>query len=368
MLLALLLLACARPPASQVPFSDPADPGLFDAGVTTRHFIDARGKALTVEIWYPAAAEPGDEPDPYPELAFTLDAYRDAPPVAGPWPLVAFSHGYGGIRWQSAFLTEHLARHGFVVVAPDHPHNTLYDLDPTLTAEVAAERPGDIVSSVDYVHEAVRDPRDALVGMVASSAYGVVGHSFGAFTALVVGGGVLDPASGAAWCAEHDPAGCDFFADLDTAVLAQAVPDPRASATVTLAPGGWYAFGDDGLQGVRAPLELAGDADSDLPYDEEGRPTWEALGAPKRLLTLHGAGHWGFTDLCRFVPGLLDCSGASGGFMEPERVRTVTKTAVTASLEVQVAHDDRYQPFVDAPAWEGQDDVTFEEAAPPGAR
>ena len=38
----------------------------------------------------------------------------------GRFPLVVFSHGYGGLRTQSSFLTAHLASWGFVVAAPDH--------------------------------------------------------------------------------------------------------------------------------------------------------------------------------------------------------------------------------------------------------
>ncbi len=36
------------------------------------------------------------------------------------WPLVVFSHGYHGCGPQSKFLTEGLAAHGYIVVAPNH--------------------------------------------------------------------------------------------------------------------------------------------------------------------------------------------------------------------------------------------------------
>ena len=37
------------------------------------------------------------------------------------WPVVAFSHGSGAYRASYAFWTEHLASHGYVVCACDHP-------------------------------------------------------------------------------------------------------------------------------------------------------------------------------------------------------------------------------------------------------
>src|SRR5262249_27794141 len=55
------------------------------------------------------------------------DAVRDAAPRAGRFPLVAFSHGYGGHRRQSTFLCTHLASHGYVVVSADHAGNTVLD-------------------------------------------------------------------------------------------------------------------------------------------------------------------------------------------------------------------------------------------------
>ena len=52
-------------------------------------------------------------------------AYLDAEPaLGGPWPIILFSHGNQGIKEQSFFLTEHLASHGYLVVAPDHQYNT----------------------------------------------------------------------------------------------------------------------------------------------------------------------------------------------------------------------------------------------------
>ena len=51
----------------------------------------------------------------------------DAPVVAGPRPLVVFSHGRSGLRTSYVMLCEGLAARGFVVVALDHPGDTLLD-------------------------------------------------------------------------------------------------------------------------------------------------------------------------------------------------------------------------------------------------
>src|SRR5262245_37468056 len=133
-------LTRTRKPLSMPRMSyEPFSRGPHPAGVRTAELIDAvRDRPLDVEIWYPAAdRHRGQDVDPercdrYELLAglplVTQQAARDAAPAAGRFPLVVFSHGYGGHRRQSTFLCTHLASHGYVVVAPDHTGNTLRDV------------------------------------------------------------------------------------------------------------------------------------------------------------------------------------------------------------------------------------------------
>src|SRR5262252_3210326 len=115
----------------------------------------SRDRLLRTEIWYPAAesargmpASPITDFDPVlaPLLGNShvpLTAVRDVPISRdAPFPLIAFSHGNGGVRFQNTFQTERLASHGFVVVAPDHTGNTILDVgaDPNSVAN----RPLDI--------------------------------------------------------------------------------------------------------------------------------------------------------------------------------------------------------------------------------
>jgi dienelactone hydrolase len=68
----------------------------------------------------PTAPIPAGLPSTLPTMLAT-SAYENVPISAkGPFPVVLFSHGYGGYPEQSSFLTDHLATWGFVVVAPDH--------------------------------------------------------------------------------------------------------------------------------------------------------------------------------------------------------------------------------------------------------
>lgn len=370
LLLAGLVGAC-RP--GQVP-NEPADTDLaappdalapdvvgpYAVGFSTARVSRPDLDDLVLEVWYPATPDDTDTVDPYEEGVLSLagGAWRDAPVDArgAPYPVVAFSHGFGGIRFQSAYLTEFLASHGLVVVAPDHKGSTLMDLDPDHSADVAVRRPRDISDAVDAVRDGVIDGLD-----VDAERFAMVGHSFGAWTALAVGGGLLDGAAFEQVCATEDHAACDFFVGqhFNAADAARfATPDPRAAVTVMLAPGAWYAFSPDGsgLSGVRAPLVLGGTRDSDLPYEAETVGTYAALGSPKALGSLEGAGHWGFSNMCDLIP-FDDCAGTERDYMDPMRVRELVDSRVLAHIRANLLgreEDRAWLVGTEDMAWESE--------------
>jgi predicted dienelactone hydrolase len=95
----------------------------------------ARGdRTLTVDIWYPAArrshAETATLDLTLADLAIAEvelpGVLAEPAPARGSFPLVVFSHGHGGVRFQSWFLMRALASHGFVVAAPDHAGDARY--------------------------------------------------------------------------------------------------------------------------------------------------------------------------------------------------------------------------------------------------
>ncbi len=341
----------------------PDERGPYEAGFVTLVHTDPRGKELTVEVWYPARPGEGDQPDSYwPELNFTFDAYRDAPPDprGAPYPLAAFSHGYGGIRYQSPYLTEHLARHGWVVAAVDHNHNTFMDLDMDFAAQVLAERPGDVRHAVDHVLALSADGHPLLEGMIEGPGYAMLGHSFGAVTTLIVAGGELDIPYALAFCEEFDLYACAYTGTLGEQTFEDAVPDARVQTAVAISPGAWYIFGPDGigLQAVTGTLVFGGDEDDELDYDEEIRPAYEALGAPKAMATLADAGHWGFSDLCEVVPIFPECHGE--GWMDVEQVHAISVPLTTAYLGVTMLGDERYAPWLDPAYLSAVEGLTWE--------
>src|SRR5262249_22406265 len=171
---------------------------------------------LAMEAWYPATdahagADLDTRQDMYEMLPglprVTQEAVRDAEPRSGRYPLVLFSHGFGGHRRQSTFFCTHVASHGYVVAACDHTGNTVFDVMRAALAARAGEpmpdfgdalrsfavaRPADVrAGSGPAAYRALRDQLlDGLAGeprtLSDRDRIGMSGHSFGGWTTLVV--------------------------------------------------------------------------------------------------------------------------------------------------------------------------------------
>ena len=358
------------PPApSPAPAPDePDEPGPYAPGVTTLTWDDATGHRHTVEVWYPAITFDRRLPDPYPGFNVTRQGLRDADAdlTGAPYPLVAFSHGLQATRLQSIFITEHLASHGYVVVAPDHVGSLILDTVRNRLVEVAMRRPSDVRAAVDRVF-ADAQGTGPLAGLISDDRYAMMGHSFGAFTALALSGGTLDVDAAVDWCADPPTAanGCNHINPnrFDPAAVASTdLSDPRVMATVAFSPGLWWTFGPNGSSLANLPptLMLAGTRDFILDYDVEARPTWQASPSAS-LLSVEDAGHLGFSDLCQFLSFFEDCVGPEGGFTSFEDVHRISVPAVTAFLDVHwrgnTTHDDWLRPD----AWSHEPLATWED-------
>ncbi len=244
--------------------------GPYPVGV--REFVIADDeRPLAVTVWYPALNPAGaPETTVYLPDLFPIpgQAIADAPPdvAGGPYPLVIFSHGFGGFRYQSTYLTEHLASYGFVVMSADHPGSSILDLlgeDVSLDevrqiltdsesegqllgrlmergqAERGLElvsvslalRPLDVLREIAFA-EALTAADRALAGAIDLQRIAVSGHSFGGYTALAAGGAQLDLRGLGQWCT--DPQGVSFDPQRRVAFHPEPLPAGQA-LTVCLA-------------------------------------------------------------------------------------------------------------------------------------
>jgi len=182
---------------------DPFVRGPFPVGVRTIQSLDtARNRSFPCEMWYPAAAQHQGQD----LVSGTQDvvilppgnvrrqtAVRNAAAREGSYPTIIFSHHSGGQRYAATFLCTHLSSHGYIVAALDHSEVSAPELRGAQgeTAEQKAARIQAVIAS------RVPDTRFLLDRVLSHTAslsdarpdpgrIGIVGHSFGGWTALAV--------------------------------------------------------------------------------------------------------------------------------------------------------------------------------------
>ena len=199
------------------------------------------------------------------QSAVATNSYRDAPLDTGnTYPVIIYSHGFGGHRDVAIFLTTHIASHGFVVASPEHIHRNL-PAQAFGTSESSPEKDqADVANTLAAL--------DAAFGDSANTArVGIIGHSAGARTAL------------------------------------DALANEAVLAAIPLAGGGEAPpeAADKPILVIVAELDLTVPTENSL-------ASYESAPGPKTFVNLAQAGHNSFTDSC---PVIL--AGGGLGMLEP---------------------------------------------------
>jgi predicted dienelactone hydrolase len=178
---------------------DPFVRGRFPVGVRTTQTRDtARNRSFSCEIWYPAAAQHAGQ-----DLALeTQDTFaapmqagersqaavRDAQTYRGTFPLIVFSHSSGGHRRNATFLCTHLSSRGYCVAALDHSEVVASEFarrEGETEEQKAARWDAVIASRVPDARFLIDSVLNNSGGLSLDAArIGIVGHSFGGWTAL----------------------------------------------------------------------------------------------------------------------------------------------------------------------------------------
>jgi predicted dienelactone hydrolase len=263
------------------------------------------GELFPVVLWYPTSAAPAplfltgslsvcSLPAMLCRLAtFEMQVASNAPPADGVFGLIVISHGAGGFSLNHRDLAMALASHGYVVAAPTHPRGKGND---RYGVGVWIGRPKQVSRVIDAVlDDAVLGPR------VQRERIGVVGHSNGGFTALVVAGAKPSPRASIAHCQQHpDDANYCSYGGSGAREAAQKVGDipdardPRVRAIVLMAPNA-VPFTPEALAQVAVPVRVYGaerDALTLVRYHAE--PLVKALPSQTEYVLVKGAGHFSF--------------------------------------------------------------------------
>jgi predicted dienelactone hydrolase len=258
---------------------DLVNPDQVDVVQSQTH-IHRYDRPIRLELWYPALPEttPGTTyqtllRDGHTPVFLQGQARRDAPRLAGDWPLVILSHGYPGNRFLMGHLGEKLASQGYVVASLDHADST-YDNKAAL-ASTLVNRTKDTA----FVAASLGDWAD-------TTRYAIIGYSMGGYGALVAGGAAIAPK---ALATDGAPAHGLWDFALDPTVA------HGLKAIIPIGPWGRQRglWDKVGMAGLRVPMFLmAGSADVISGYETGMRLIFEeAVNTSRHLLTFEGAGH-----------------------------------------------------------------------------
>lgn len=337
----------AQPPAPAAKTDDlyKAAPGPFTVKTIDESWHDAaRNRDVPVRIYLPHAAP-------------TKDAKPAAPEK---FPVIVFSHGLGASRAHYGYFGEHMASWGYIVIAPTHAGSDTRGLirgrergkdedgavkpggrllgsldDP----DNLKDRPGDVSFVIDQLSS-----NAALRNVADTSKIGVAGHSFGAYTAMTIGGMVIDL---------PDAKAQSFRDERVKAVLPMS---PEGPGTMGIHPGAWDKFG--------APvLFLTGTRD----YGQgERSATWRRAGfenvrtADDYLVTLNGATHMTFGN----PAGPL----VRGDANEKARNGALIDSLSAAFFDSYVRDDPKARDWLNAFFAAKHDDCTAEAKQPTDAK
>ena len=283
-----------------------------------------KGKTLTVAVWYPTLDTPTRYTYAGPVIGMV--AHNASPyQAARPYPLLVFSHGFGGSGLSAVFLNEQLAARGWIVAAPDHRDRySAIRIRTGLNKDL--DRQGFLLEA-EKITNADADHRDeylyridelkfVLDEMLRSGQFGkridkeriaVGGHSFGGFTALGLCGTIEERR------------------------------DDRIKAVLLYSTGaGGYLFQENELARVKVPsLYFFGELEKG---QKRGRATMEELSdkvyrnvaSPKYLLVLKGGNHFSFNNRFNDRPGSHFLGGSE------EQLKVVGRYSI-AFLEKYVA-------------------------------
>lgn len=296
------LVACAPPDPEALFASGEHDVG-YRRVETTYTPPGGEARTLPVHAWYPADAS-GEAMATYTVAAIVerdSEVALAAPAAAdGTWPLVVYSHGSGGEGLLGYPYAEHLASHGFVVLAPDHLGNTARDgigAGFAPLTRLLVDRPSDVRATLDLAQAGAFGGLDVRADQAM-----VVGHSFGGYTTLAVGGAELDVDALEVGCAQvEDDESCDLLAEgAVNQALRDGFADPRVVALVPQAPAFIPQLEAGSLAALDVPVMLqTGRRDQSTTQSEQAEPAWAGLDGEQDLwVELPDGGHYSFVSIC----------------------------------------------------------------------
>jgi predicted dienelactone hydrolase len=273
----------AQKPQIAYPF-DPSEPGSAQIQVLKLQLNDQkRDRNIPVDIYWSTA-------------------------VSSDKPVIVYSHGFSSVRTDLRYLAEHLASHGYALVALEHTGSNSTNTDLAfqnktrlLKPQEVLDRPKDVSFVLDELEKINKTANNPLQGKLATNNTMVLGYSYGGSTALAIAGAELQLERLKKRCKDQVTT-LSFGETIQCG--AQELPensyqlrDTRVKRAIALSPTTSLLFGDTGLTKVQVPtLILASSADKTTPALPEQVAAFAKIPSPKWLVGILGSTHLSVKD------------------------------------------------------------------------
>ena len=288
------------------------------------------------------------------DRVYIADLY--IPVTSRPAPVIVISHGLASDRTTLAYLAIHLASYGFAVAVPEHPGSNTEKLRSLFagranTADEPSEfinRPYDVTYLLDRLQ--VLDAEDPAYELNLNQV-GVIGQSFGGYTALALAGAPINFSQLQKDCEDRVNA-WNISLLLQCRALALPVTqynlrDPRIKAAIAINPLSSSIFGEDSLSQIKIPLMIVSSSDDTVApaLSEQIIPFSWLTTDKKYLVLLEGGTH--FSTLSEPDPNTSPLAlpfPIYGAY--PNLVRRYMRALSVAFTSSYVANDAQYLPYL----------------------
>ncbi|MBD2294694.1 alpha/beta hydrolase [Anabaena sphaerica FACHB-251] len=329
-------IEAATIPNSNLSFlADLQNQGIFTSKKSTLEFFDvARNRHLLTDIYLPN--------------------------IQSSTPVIVISHGLGLDSSNFRYLAKHLASHGLAVVVPNHPHGSLINSNNKKLEEANEfiNRPLDIKYILDQLEKANRsDPE--FKGRLNLQRVGVVGQSFGGYTALALAGAKINFEQLQKDCktdALRNTWNMSLFLQcraLELTTKSQQqnnfnLRDERVKAAIAVNPITSSIFGKVGLNQIQTPVMFIGSSEDTVApalYEQILPFSW-LTNPHKYLVMLVGGTH--FSSIGNSNPGSQQVALPADMVGDASQARAYINSLSLPFFQTYVSQKPQYLPYLNA--------------------
>ncbi|EAZ92334.1 alpha/beta hydrolase [Crocosphaera chwakensis] len=275
-------------------------------------------------------------------------------------PLIIMSHGFASDRRFLRYLAKHLASYGLTVVSVEHPGSDINALIKTATGIKLSQilpsaefidRPQDISFVLNQLTLVNKNNR-SFQGKFNTKKVSIIGHSFGGYTALALGGASLDLKRLRRFCQKNSPLERSPADWLQCAAGELPYPqrtfkDNRIKQIIVFNPIIGELFGDN-LSQIKVPtLMLSGSDDGITPTVAHQLKPFKQLSGEKYMVMAMGGTHMSISDMnsMNSVMGQSTLVKEVMG-IDAEPVREVVRGVSLAFIQQLTPEKSQYKMFL----------------------